>query len=756
MKLKFGMKDVFTVLMTISIILLCILAGLRRIYLSDFIPINGDFQSYNGFRRLLSGQIPFKDFYFYLGLGPLYLNSFFLLLFGDNFTHSLFVTNSVTAFVFSIAIFSILKLNRISRNSALVVTFTLLAFGLGFRDFLNIHLFFEKINLLSYATPGVSLRMQRAALPFIIALVLLIISKRKGKKLIRNENLRIITFGFLAGSCISWSNDFGISVFLSICYILMILYLHWNLQFVKRAALFLLGTLSGLIVFVSVLTWGNLMNWIDYNFLGVASDQFWYYMQDQNSKLLVLSDIPRNLELICGFGILLYYSYKIRKSNYEIKDVLLLFIFLSTLMAGYAYSLSSMKDGQFAPYYLVFYISVLSFIFHSMKKITKVSVRFVNYSKILTILIVAIVLVPNISKALDELNTTRGIYVKELNGYLSHYGDSLQLLSKYYVKNDEIFSTYASALDVMAGKFQPSGIDYIIHVLGDQYRKKYLESFNATDPKYVTTIREDFTYWEYWAKRENWFFYKEFLENYEPVAVTEYNVLWEKTNKDLTLKAIAKVSSIQQIDGSTWEIKVTTDPIINNGIADISFDYKSMWNTNRWKGLGIRRIVNVSDGWVNEGQGGYNIPNAHENYNIPVRINNGEGTVRITSYPANMTDLQLSNIVVSKLYRDSVDYGTVRTNMLNDKRLEGAFDKNDVLLSSYTDINWDNGVNRENRALLLFDQNLNNVIGLNNSKQIQINGEMYSISYLENMGSQWIHVYLDREVVNPISSFEVK
>lgn len=54
----------------------------------------------------------------------------------------------------------------------------------------------------------------------------------------------------------------------------------------------------------------------------------------------------------------------------------------------------------------------------------------------------------------------------------------------------------------MAGKFQPSGIDYIIHVLGDQYRKKYLESFKATDPKYLTTIREDFTYWEYWAKRE--------------------------------------------------------------------------------------------------------------------------------------------------------------------------------------------------------------------------------------------------------------
>lgn len=83
--------------------------------------------------------------------------------------------------------------------------------------------------------------MQRAALPFIITLIILIISKRKGKKLIRNENLRIISFGFLAGSCITWSNDFGISVFLSICYILMLLYFQWNLQFIKRAALFLIG-----------------------------------------------------------------------------------------------------------------------------------------------------------------------------------------------------------------------------------------------------------------------------------------------------------------------------------------------------------------------------------------------------------------------------------------------------------------------------------------------------------------------------------
>ena len=40
-----------------------------------FNPINGDYQTYNGIRRLLSGQIPFKGFYYYLGFGPLYITS---------------------------------------------------------------------------------------------------------------------------------------------------------------------------------------------------------------------------------------------------------------------------------------------------------------------------------------------------------------------------------------------------------------------------------------------------------------------------------------------------------------------------------------------------------------------------------------------------------------------------------------------------------------------------------------------------------
>ena len=47
---------------------------------ANFYPINGSFQNYNPVRRLISGQIPYRDFQDYLGLGHLYIGSIVTLL----------------------------------------------------------------------------------------------------------------------------------------------------------------------------------------------------------------------------------------------------------------------------------------------------------------------------------------------------------------------------------------------------------------------------------------------------------------------------------------------------------------------------------------------------------------------------------------------------------------------------------------------------------------------------------------------------
>lgn len=49
-----------------------------------------------------------------------------------------------------------------------------------------------------------------------------------------------------------------------------------------------------------------------------------------------------------------------------------------------------------------------------------------------------------------------------------------------FLDGEEFFATYASAQEVVSDTFQPSGTDYIIHVLGDEQRYDYIEAFNET------------------------------------------------------------------------------------------------------------------------------------------------------------------------------------------------------------------------------------------------------------------------------------
>lgn len=97
------------------------------------------------------------------------------------------------------------------------------------------------------------------------------------------------------------------------------------------------------------------------------------------------------------------------------------------------------------------------------------------------------------------------------------------LAAAEYVGEEKVFSTYASALEVMTDQFQPSGTDYIIHVLGDKPRQEYLETFCEWDFRYVTTIKETYDEWEYWVRNANCFFIGSFIKNttrYGPIYIS--------------------------------------------------------------------------------------------------------------------------------------------------------------------------------------------------------------------------------------------
>ncbi|MDL2294461.1 hypothetical protein LJC60_07520, partial [Ruminococcaceae bacterium OttesenSCG-928-D13] len=76
----------------------------ERAATASYNPVNGDFQSYNVFRRILAGQLPVRDFANYVGMAPILLNLPLLALGGGGFTASLFVTNFTCNVLFSLCV----------------------------------------------------------------------------------------------------------------------------------------------------------------------------------------------------------------------------------------------------------------------------------------------------------------------------------------------------------------------------------------------------------------------------------------------------------------------------------------------------------------------------------------------------------------------------------------------------------------------------------------------------------------------------
>lgn len=68
---------------------------------ANFFPINGTFQNFNPARRLLNGQVPYKDFQDYLGMGHLYVRVISAVLFGGTYRSSLMGFSFLTFFGFA-------------------------------------------------------------------------------------------------------------------------------------------------------------------------------------------------------------------------------------------------------------------------------------------------------------------------------------------------------------------------------------------------------------------------------------------------------------------------------------------------------------------------------------------------------------------------------------------------------------------------------------------------------------------------------
>jgi hypothetical protein len=274
---------------------------------------------------------------------------------------------------------------------------------------------------------------------------------------------------------------------------------------------------------------------------------------------------------------------------------------------------------------------------------------FYKYSPVIFIIFIIFIFII-LGVPINKPSDISGIYNEQLHGILPEYGNELNTLIDY-TNGAQVFSTYASAYETITDQYQPTRYDYIIHVLGDEARHEYLENFTQGNYPYVLTITEDYTYWEDWVWRANWFFYRELYQNYQPTYTVGYNNIWEPSS-DNSLSTDNTTLTYEYL--TPYQVLISINSTNKSDlIADVQLSYKTQIER---KGLNpIRTLLFVNLDQPEKEVKGFNLPPESDQYFIPIEVKNGYGSILLDLRPNGYGTININNIELVNLFEQSLN-----------------------------------------------------------------------------------------------------
>lgn len=687
-------------------LLICMMHSVSAGHYANFFPINGTFQNFNPVRRLLDGQIPYRDFQDYLGMGHLYIGSIITAVFGGDYQASLQAFSFLT---FSgIALLTLMVSMAMIRKKEIAVAVTNIILIM----LLIKPLFLEKalagteaiLEALEYGLgTGNSARIIRGMiLP--IACLLLYAGYRFGKYLSKKYALNakqkeIVLFagiGLIAGFSFVWSNDYGISCW--VCFIIVAFWLSLSRdrKFFKAIRMSIIEAASSLVsifITVEVFTLGHFGAWFSATF-GTGGYQSWYYNSDDKSYYLYDVDFTYIMLIQAGLAVMYLFKLFVRKGSWDAirRYGMLGFANMVCFCAVNEYKVLSggrAREVALTVLFLTVLFEVVNFLTSNLDRTKGIQIVFASS----TIISLAWL----ISTISDEVVFTfmtekEGVYVDALGGSLTSLGEDLNETDKF-LDGKAFWATYASAQEVVSDTYQPSGTDYIIHVLGDKQRKNYLNLFQNGDFTYTATIRDTYTDWEYWVQRANWFFYRELYKNWHPVYANTYELYWARNaEKNQNMVTDGFMVNVEDIDASTKKIIVQCDTEVN-GIADVYIDYAVKKKDNNSAKIVIQtalRIENTGTVYADQDSDvcyeSNNLRPESAEY-VPVPVVNGYGEVTIMSNPVKSTYIDVNDVKCTTIYTVASSYLTVSAVLKEDNVFEILHnDKNQDALNGVSEL----------------------------------------------------------------------
>lgn len=641
---------------------LCYIFALQSNHTADFSPINGTFQNYNPVRRFLAGQLPYRDFQDYLGLGHLYLGSLFTWLFGGSYHSSLVAFSFLCAF--SLGLVSLAMGWAILENlsaacwgtNLLIILLVLNGGALPFDMLPGI----DSAVLGSFLV-GNSARGFRGMVLSLLCLLLMAAFRLLWPRLRQSPHaglLACVGTGLLGGAAFLWSNDYGISCW--VCLMLMVLIAAFcRTKKPLKALLCFLGALGSCFISAFILafavTHGHPGRWFSATF-GVGGYQSWYYL---SLKHFYIYEIDHGFLLLLQAFVCLFYLVQLWRANGSgralVRYGVPAFANMACFCAANEYWLLSGNSLHEVAFSVLFFTGL----YEACRVLAPLFERLRPRRALQTLsLLLGLALMGSI--AWDEVvfwqfTEKGGRYFEEMGGYLTQYGGDLTLASEF-LEGDAFFSTYASAQEVVEDKFQPSGTDYLIHVLGDAQRQQYLDAFRAGDFRYVSTILPRVSAYDSWLQRANWFFFRELYQGWHPVFCNDYQLYWERNTgaEQPCVYGNFKVE-ILPIDAANSKLILKTDPSVN-GTAEILLDYAIFPQGGLRARLLYQTMLLAGNPQDNVN---YSYLRSAGSEYIPLEVVDGYGELSLISLPAQSTRLEVYSASCNVIYPIPYSYAEV-------------------------------------------------------------------------------------------------
>lgn len=666
-------KVIGLLLYLMALLFLGAASGIKRIHDVDFVCTNGDYQNYNALRRVLAGQTPYVDFSNYLGMGILWLCTPLVAL-CNNLAGSMFVTNAVCIILFAIFVTLVFYLIGHRADVAMFggIVFAKLL-DTGVFSLLPAYGYYTSFYLGLLEKPKNSFRMARMFLCVLFcgaAILLLQWAKRKEpdatlRKLLRRPRC-VAAVAFVVGLGVTWSNDFGFACIGSSTLVLLILAIadaaQGERRNFRRFLFWFPALLAGMFCSAMLATGGHPGSYLSFT-ADVGSWQFWYYGVRGGDKyhsllLEMLSDKAVRRSLI-HWGIyvisMLFCLWKLCRKQENDRMILFVFLFTSVLAGQMVYIVGSGGDnfteGVYGLVTVAFWAVVLRGVQACLQVVAKRSAdkrqkrsflpRLANAAPAAAMACVALLLC---AVAIREYKVyaqadypSQENYIPQLGGVSPEY-DALTEMEKI-TGGGTLFSTYATALDDMRGEFQPTGNDYIIHALGDKRFAAYADEFVNGEYTWVQTTNTDVWPWEDWAVRASWPFYKQMFSDYRLYGDYHWWTLWRYEGESaFVLDAETEIKQ-ERLSDSTVKITVNT-AAEERCYVDVCISWESE-KTGFYLGT-LKRAVYVED--TASQMGGYFRDVNGTEVHIPVVVENGTGSVTISSQPEQYTQLTITKV----------------------------------------------------------------------------------------------------------------